>query len=300
VENLTETLSRGKSDEDNNPVLTWPDGKLYDDTEAKWDEWPLREGLSDEEIEEAEFIRPYTLGLMIVSGMLGAGKDTFATMWSWLIKRYFPGRHVLRDEKPRQLFGSYTPFTPQLLMADLERMKREATGEFKEALGEMTAAERSEALVEKWVKQRGHGLLQYSVVHLTEFHKYMDCHRTGSKVNHIMGSLIKYTRHLDMLIIGNAQIVNELDRQRCLPYVNYEVRCRPSRLYEGVFIYTIYKGNQITHGGAWEVNNAPPEVTYLRALEETPALKKAAAAIPGYNGKARWVDLFNSKAKPQI
>ena len=299
MESSTRTLNRENLAQDAS-ILTWPDGKLYDETEASWDDWPLAEGLSEDEIDEAEFMRPYTLGLMIVSGMLGSGKDTFSTMWSWLIKHYFPGRHVLRDEKPRRLFGDYTPFTLQLLMGDLDRMRKEATGDFKQTLDEMSPAERTEALVQEWVKRRGHGLLQYSVIHLTEFWKYMDCHRTGSKTNHILGALIKNTRHLDMLIIGNAQIVNELDRQRCLPYVNYEVRCRPSRVYEGVFLYTLYKGNQITLGGSWEVNNVPPESTFLRAKEETPALINAAADIPGYKGQARWVDLFNSKSKPQI
>src|SRR3972149_749886 len=46
-------------------------------------------------------------GLCVVHGPPGSGKDCFGNYLSYTVKRYFPWKRVLRDEPPRDLYGSY-------------------------------------------------------------------------------------------------------------------------------------------------------------------------------------------------
>jgi len=195
-----------------------------DDTGIK-----LTKGLSERDRKQATLI--YRLfsglwGLCIVRGDPGAGKDTFLNWFLYTCKRFFPDKRILRDEKPRKLFGSYTGlFNEERIKEDLDQMRGVATGV---GIGQMDAV--LEKAAEKWVNsERGKVLLQGSIVGLTEYWKYVYNREPHKPINKTMGAIHKMGRHFDTLVIGNTQLESDLDKKTCKPFVNWRVSCTRSQ-----------------------------------------------------------------------
>ena len=215
---------------------------LYDNTTGYDEEVgvKLAPNLSQEETRRATVL--YNLfnglwGVCIVVGDPGTGKDLFGNYLTYRIKRYFPWKRILRDEKPRLCYGAYAGlFNENVLQSDLGRMRELAKG---------TAATKLDAVLDKaaddWVTSTGQVLLKNSVLYLTEFWRYCYRREPHNPMNKTMGGIHKVKRHLDCLILGTVQLPSELDRKTCLPWVDWRVTCTRSNVNKTRFTYFIEK-----------------------------------------------------------
>lgn len=218
------------------------DSDLFDETLGYEDETnvELAEGLTPEEIKQATML--YRLfnelwGLCLIVGPPGAGKDLFGNWLSYTLKRFFPWKRVLRDEKPRKLYGEYAGlFNESVLAEDLARMRAIAQGVGIAQIGEVM-----ERAADDWVTNRGRVLLKNSVLYLTEFWRYCYKREPHNPMNRTMGGIHKQKRHLDTLILGTTQQVDDLDRFTCLPWVDWKVVCARSTKNKTGFVFFVQK-----------------------------------------------------------
>lgn len=200
----------------------------------------LAAGLSDEEKQQAKAL--YRLfnelwGVCAVVGDPGTGKDTFGNYLSHTIPRYFPVKRVLRDEKPRRLFGDYAAlFNEEVLADELKRMKNAAKG-----AGATKAGDAIEKAADEWVSGAGTVLLENSVLYLTEYWRYCYNREPHNPMNKTMGGIHKMKRHLNTLIIGTVQLLSELDRKTCKPWIDWVTHCTRQRGNPTVFHYRVYR-----------------------------------------------------------
>lgn len=215
---------------------------LFDNSRGYDDETGVRiaDGLSDEERRQA--VQLYRLfnelwGVCIVVGDPGTGKDLFGNYLTYKLKTLFPWKRILRDEKPRPLFGMYAGlFNENVIQSDLSAMRRIASG---------TAADKLDDVMEKaaddWVSGAGEVLLKNSVLYLTEFWRYCYNREPHNPMNKTMGAIHKVKRHLDCLVIGTVQLPSELDKKTCLPWIDWQVTCTRSVTNSTGFVYYVTK-----------------------------------------------------------
>ena len=211
-----------------NPEL---DYNLFDDSAGYEDDRgiQLAQGLSAQERRQA--VTLYRLfnelwGLCIVRGDPGAGKDTFLNWLLYTCKRYFPAKRILRDEKPRPLFGPYDGlFNEERIRDDLKSMREASAG-----AGIAHIDEALEKAADEWVKgDKAQVLLKHSVIGLTEFWKYVYNREPHNPMNKTMGGIHKMKRHLDTLIVGCTQLESDLDKKTCKPFIDWRVTCSRSQ-----------------------------------------------------------------------
>jgi len=176
-------------------------------------------------------------GVCIVVGDPGTGKDLFGNYLSYTIKRYFPWKRILRDERPRRLFGNYAGlFNEEVLQSDLSNMRAIAKGK---SATQIDAA--METFADDWVKGAGEVMLKNSLLYLTEFWRYCYNREPHNPMNKTMGAIHKVKRHLDCLILGTVQLPTELDKKTCLPWVDWKVICTHSAINKTGFTYFVQK-----------------------------------------------------------
>ncbi len=176
-------------------------------------------------------------GLCVVRGLPGTGKDLFGNYLSYTVKRYFPWKRILRDEPPRELYGPYAGlFNEQTLHDDFEKMRAIGKGL---KLKELDSA--LEKAADDWVKGAGEVMLKNSFLYLTEFWKYCYKREPHSPMNKTMGAIHKVKRHLDSLILGTIQIVDDLDKWTAKPYIDWEVTSTKSVSNITGFVYYVQK-----------------------------------------------------------
>ncbi len=215
---------------------------LFDDSMGYEDETGIRiaDGLTLEERRQATIL--YRLfnelwGVCIVVGDPGRGKDLFGNYLAHKIGRYFPWKRILRDEKPRKLFGGYAGlFNERVLSEDLSRMRDLAKG-----LGVTAIDEAMEKAADKWVTGEGQVLLKNSLLYLTEYWRYCYNREPHNPMNKTMGAVHKTKRHLDCLVVGTAQLATELDKKTCLPWVDWKVTCTRSVTNKTGFVFFVQK-----------------------------------------------------------
>ncbi len=202
------------------------DLEMFDETVGYEDEAnvELANGLTPEEKQQA-FVLYHLFnelwGLCLVIGEPGAGKDLFGNYLSYTLHRYFPWKRIMRDEKPRRLFGEYAGlFNDSVLADELAKMRLIAKGG-----GVTDYNERLEKAADDWVTNEGIVLLKNSVLYLTEYWRYCYKRDPHSPMNKTMGGIHKEKRHLDCLLLGTTQQVEDLDRFTCLPWVDWKVIC---------------------------------------------------------------------------
>ena len=225
---ILKTREQGMPDESRMDTL---DNDLFDESAGYEDDTGIKltAGLSEQERRQATLI--YRLfnelwGLCIIRGDPGAGKDTFLNWFLFTCKRFFPGKRILRDEKPRKLFGKYDGlFNEERIKEDLKQMRSVATGV---GIGQMDAV--LEAAADKWAKSdRAKVLLQDSIVGLTEFWKYVYNREPHNPMNKTMGGIHKMKRHFNTLIVGCTQLESDLDKKTCKPFIDWRVTCTRSQ-----------------------------------------------------------------------
>lgn len=218
------------------------DSDLFDTTSGYDDEVGVRfaPGLTDLEKKQATIL--YHLfnelwGLAIVVGDPGTGKDLFGNYLAWKIKRYFPWKRILRDEKPRELFGAYAGlFNEQVLKDDLLKMRMIATGKKVTEVGNVL-----DKAADDWVAGAGEIMIKNSTLYLTELWRYCYSREPHNPMNKTCGAIFKVKRHLDCLIIGSVQLPRELDKNTCLPWVDWKITCTRSTRNKTGFVYFVQK-----------------------------------------------------------
>ncbi len=219
-----------------------PIDDLFDESAGYDDEVGVRlaGGLSDEEREQASIL--YHLfnelwGVCVVKGDPGTGKDLFGNYLTWKIKRLFPHKRILRDEKPYPLYGKYTGlFNEQVLQDDLLKMRMIAKGFKVKELDNIL-----DEAADDWVKGAGEVLLHNSVLYLTEYWRYCYNREPHNPMNKTMGAIHKTKRHLDCLIIGTTQLLEELDKKTSKPWIDWITTCTRSRINKTGFTYFVQK-----------------------------------------------------------
>ena len=200
----------------------------------------LAVGLSAQEKHQAQALyRVFNelWGVCIVIGDPGTGKDTFGNYLAHTIQRYFPSKRLLRDERPRKLFGSFHGlFNEDVLREDIARMKQAAVG-----VGAAKIDAAMETVADSWVQGAGTVLLQNSILYLTEYWRYCYNREPHNPMNKTMGAIHKEKRHLNTLIIGTVQMASELDKKTCLPWVDWITYCNRQRANPTVFLYRVYR-----------------------------------------------------------
>lgn len=213
--------------------------ELYDQTAGYDEETGVRlpDYLTPEEKAQAKNLFQLFNGLMgvcIVVGDPGMGKDLFGNWASYRIKRYFTFKRIWRDEKPRELYGAYAGiFNDEVLVEELARMKALATGT-KTWMAHDSILERA---ADDWVGTRGQVMLKNSVLYLTEYWRYCYNREPHNPMNKTMGGIHKEKRHLDALVLGTVQNPEELDKKTCLPYVDWQITCTRSQKNPTGFVY---------------------------------------------------------------
>ena len=221
-------------------VLT--DDDLFDDSAGYDDDKGIQfaPGLSDAERRQATTLYRLfddLMGFILVLGDPGVGKDLFGNYLQYKLKTCFPVKRIIRDEKPRRLFGVYDGlFNREVISTDLEKMAELSKGR---SLAEKRAA--LEKAADDWVTSDGQVLLKNSVLYLTELWKWCYKRDPMNPMNITMGSIFKLKRHMDLLVIGTGQTEEDLDRFTCLPWVNWRVNCGRSSVYKTGYIYTVQK-----------------------------------------------------------
>jgi len=174
-------------------------------------------------------------GVAVVKGDPGTGKDLFGNYLQYNLKRWFPWKRILRDEKPRSLFGSYTGLFNERVIVDDLRKTREITKGIK--------ATKIDGVMDKiaddWIKGAGEVLLKNSVLYLTEYWRYCYNREPHNPMNKTMGAIQKTKRHLDTLIIGTTQLIEELDKRTSLPWIDWRVTCSRSHVNPTGFTYFV-------------------------------------------------------------
>ncbi len=230
----------------NSPSITRsrvsPDAELFDNSAGYDDETGIKlpEGLTPDETRQA--VTLYRLfnelwGVCIVVGDPGTGKDLFGNYIAYKIKRFFPWKRILRDERPRALFGSYAGlFNEQVLAEDLMKMSAVAKG-----VGIAKIDEVMEKAADDWVTGAGQVMLKNSLLYLTEYWRYCYRREPHKPMNKTMGAIHKIKRHLDCLVLGTVQLANDLDRKTCLPWIDWKVTCTKSAVNPTGFVYFVTK-----------------------------------------------------------
>jgi len=223
------------------------DDSLFDESAGYEDDQGIQTspGLSDIEQRQARAI--YRLfnglwGLCVIRGDPGAGKDTFLNWFLYTSKRYFPQKRILRDEKPRKLFGPYAGlFNEERLHDDLKRMREMAKGVGKPGAFSVDYLGALEKAADDWVSSHGQVLLKKSWVYLTELWRYCYNREPHNPMNKTMGAIFKVGRHLDCFVLGTIQLPSELDKKTCLPWIDWQVTCTRQVGNKTGFAYYIQK-----------------------------------------------------------
>lgn len=218
------------------------DPELYDESAGYEDDLGIRlaSGLTEQERRHAGLL--YRLfnelwGLCIVVGEPGAGKDVFINYMGYTLKRYFPRKRTLRDEKPRRMFGQYAGlFNREVLSSDLRIMADVAKG-----VGAASIDQVLEKAADDWVTEKGTALLHNSFLLLTEFWKYVYNREPHNPMNKTMGAVHKLKRHINTLLIGGVQLTTDLDKKTALPFIDWRVNCNRSRKDTTQYMYFIEK-----------------------------------------------------------
>ena len=173
-------------------------------------------------------------GTMLVSGPRRQGKGLFSNVLAWKLKRYFKFKKILRDDHAPALFGEYTLFNEDTLLGEIEAMsdvaEEDDRGKKEDGKDKKLSKRAKRAVlatqINEWrTGEHGEVMMQNSVIVKDEFWKDMNKRRPSSTMNLLFGGLLKTCYHIDTLVIGIIQRVDDLDRFTCLPDVNLHVKC---------------------------------------------------------------------------
>jgi len=261
--------------------------ELYDFTPEPGEDKlpPLNEGLTEEEREEAPFYNQLKRGVMVATGEPGSGKGTFMHFLLWKLRTLFKGFRVMLDRKPRMLFGVYIPINEEIVINEFKKLNEQykigKSGIEHDFAKYSQNKEKINALVERWIGDNKE-LFYNAGMGLDEFWRYFYNRDPHNPMNRAISPLFKRFRHHELLVIGSAPHLDELDVKACLKYITHEVRCNQT-LAEGVHLATIHKTRWFEGRQVLEIADTQPITLIIDALAPRERL----------GGKCIY-DLFNS------
>jgi len=252
------------------------DESLFDDDEPSNTAYipSLNPDLTPDELEDAERQIKLSRGLAVILGMPGQGKGLFGNMKAFKNKDYFTDRKVLRDDRPRRLFGMYEPFTEETLLEDVARMDKISKCDIQ------TEIKRSDKVgikllsdrINHWRTTEGEVRLKNGILLLDEFWRYFHNRRPMNPMGILLGGVVKVWRHLDVLILGISQQEHELDRYSCLPYVTHKIHCAWSMIYPDTAECHLHRVRFVGSKGVLEVTGRRPTTIYVDGGKQRPEL----------------------------
>jgi len=201
-------------------------------------------------IGDFEFVRQQNIGFMVLTGPIGAGKDTGLTWWACVMRMLWPTRPLLAEfyftPLFKELFGDYTFVDPQIL-----RDWGNQVQELARKMGQSLSREE----IRDWLIEGKAGKeaikLRNAIMLVNELRTWFWKRRSTTKTNELGQGLLATLRHSHMMWIGATQYVNELDPEGCQKKINYHVECRPDPYIPDWFNYSVHK----IHGfnaGSWQ------------------------------------------------
>jgi len=206
---------------------------------------------------EIELYKTLYRGIMLVTGKPRSGKDLFGVLFCLLMKYYF-GRPILLDFKPKRLFGDYIPFYPQTMIQEINKMARQAKFVSDNVETPMTAAEEDYFTnhTQEWLS-RNETLFKNAVLYLSELKRYCYNRNPMSRMNKFIGSLCDIHGHLDLLILGTHIDHREIDFKTYLKNVTIWANCKWSLTRPNNTKATIRRGTYISEMGSFDVALKP-------------------------------------------
>jgi hypothetical protein len=241
----------------------------------------------------AEAIRFYNLftippnnklcGLAVGSGDVGQGKDLLFNYIDWVCNKAFTNKKILRDEKPRDIFGIYDGlFNPEVLDDTLVKMKELTKGN-KIPISTRNAL--LDQMADEWVTENGAVMLRDSVLYLTEFWKYHDLRKPFNPMNNMLGGVHKLKRHFRILVLGTIQLITDLDKRRCLPFIDWRIICRRSQIVSTGFIGYVFKFSYNINNNRITMSNMPIDTIAVDGAKPVDEIGKPFTILkPEYKG----------------
>jgi len=206
---------------------------------------------------EIELYKTLYRGIMLVTGKPRSGKDLFGVLFCLLMKYYF-GRPILLDFKPKRLFGDYIPFYPQTMIEEINKMARQAKFVSDNVETPMTKAEEDYFTnhTQDWLS-KNETLFKNAVLYLSELKRYCYNRNPMSRMNKFIGSLCDIHGHLDLLILGTHIDHREIDYKTYLKNVTIWANCKWSLTRPNNTKVTIRRGTYISEMGSFDVALKP-------------------------------------------
>lgn len=244
--------------------------ELYDTSpEPDPNEEPeLNDDLTQEELGEVELFKQLKMGVMIITGEPGAGKDTVMHFILWKLRTLFKDFKVFLDRKPRMLFGQYIPFDEEILLEEMARLDdKYKTGESDIHIDFARYSKNKEHLnevINSWLGNAEDTFFN-SGIGLQEFWRYFYNREPHNAMNRALHPFLKRYRHYKMLIIGTTPHPDELDVKSCLKYVTHEINCSQTAT-KGVHIASVFR-RRFYNGQSLVQVAAPPIHLIVDALK---------------------------------
>jgi len=269
------------------------DSLRYAEDEDNLKDFPIRGGYENLSYKAKKFVdllRTISRGTMLVTGEVGAGKDLFAIMITFLF-RHLMFRRVLLDFKPKKLFDmgdspKYVLFNAQVMMQEINKMAKAAGVE-----GIQTSQDQEEyddfieeATVKWALEGEGLTLLQGAVVYLQELKNYCYNRESNRRFNKFIGKLNAVVRHIDALIIGTHVKENEIDVKTFLQYAKIRAHCTWCLSKPNTTEVKIRRLALATADAVYSNIEGRPVTIYVNAVEPQSIL----------DGKS-WGDLYQTK-----
>lgn len=252
--------------------------RLYDNADNTPDvvenEIEMRDDLTPYEIADAKRWSRFSRGVMLITGIPGAGKTSLMNILAWKFRRYY-GKTVILDSKPRQLFGPYIPYSSLFLYEMCERLRL-----YTDVMSQTLDSTRH------WYTERGEIFIRNAVIGLDEIKRYLPRETPGYSISQLWLSLFTVWRHLNSLIIGCCTKKEDVT-SHCYPEITTEVRCVAIADAPGMFKAVIYPLRFNTGTMVFNVVGKPIAVV-TNILEPIPPERHPPLA--GY----RWCDIYNS------
>lgn len=258
----------------------------YDDTDLEnLYEIPIRiKNPTWKQKKEIELLKTMYRGVMLVTGKPRQGKDLFGTSFSYLNKFYF-GRPIMLDFKPKRLFGEYIFFDPRVMLQEINKMAKAASLNHLTDIEETLTAKQAEVFSDAskdWLEEN-ETRFQNVILYLSELKRYCYNRNPHNRMNKFIGQLCTIWGHLDMLIIGTHVQAREIDQFTFLHYVTHWVNCAWSLSRPNTTCARISRGTYLSEQGMFDV-----------------ALKPFIYNVDGGQprdmlGGKRFFDLYNSK-----
>jgi hypothetical protein len=172
--------------------------------------------------------------------------------------KYYFGRPILLDFKPKRLFGDYIPFYPQTMIQEINKMARQAKFVSDNVETPMTEAEEDYFTnhTQEWLS-RNETLFKNAVLYLSELKRYCYNRNPMSRMNKFIGSLCDIHGHLDLLILGTHIDHREIDFKTYLKNVTIWANCKWSLTRPNNTKVTIRRGTYISEMGSFDVALKP-------------------------------------------